>query len=100
MRTNFDFTPYRRSTVGFDRLFDLLETGLRAYASSATVWRQFCGHCGSSLFWSRTHGNWSDWICIALSTLDSAFMPQQQKHVHMASKPTWSDFGAACAHGE
>ena len=29
MRTNFDFTPYRRSTVGFDRLFDLLETGMR-----------------------------------------------------------------------
>ena len=25
MRTNFDFSPYRRSTVGFDRLFDLLE---------------------------------------------------------------------------
>ena len=30
MRTNFDFTPYRRSTVGFDRLLDLLETGPRA----------------------------------------------------------------------
>ena len=30
MRTNFDFTPYRRSTVGFDRLFDLLETGYRS----------------------------------------------------------------------
>ena len=29
MRTNFDFTPYRRSTVGFDRLFDLLETASR-----------------------------------------------------------------------
>jgi molecular chaperone IbpA len=29
MRTNFDFTPYRRSTVGFDRLFDLLETNMR-----------------------------------------------------------------------
>ena len=29
MRTEFDFTPYRRSTVGFDRLFDLLETGTR-----------------------------------------------------------------------
>jgi molecular chaperone IbpA len=27
MRTNFDFTPYRRSTVGFDRLFDMLESG-------------------------------------------------------------------------
>jgi len=30
MRTNFDFAPYRRSTVAFDRLFDLLETGSRA----------------------------------------------------------------------
>ncbi|HEY7806122.1 MAG TPA: Hsp20 family protein [Croceibacterium sp.] len=26
----FDFTPYRRSTVGFDRLFDLLENQGRA----------------------------------------------------------------------
>ncbi len=33
MRTNFDFSPYRRSTVGFDRLFDLLETGARADSS-------------------------------------------------------------------
>jgi molecular chaperone IbpA len=29
MRNNFDFTPYRRSTVGFDRLFNLLEAGTR-----------------------------------------------------------------------
>ena len=28
--TRFDFTPYRRSTVGFDRLFDLLENNGRA----------------------------------------------------------------------
>ena len=28
MRTAFDFTPYRRSTVGFDRLFNLLESSL------------------------------------------------------------------------
>jgi molecular chaperone IbpA len=27
MRTNIDLTPFRRSTVGFDRLFDLLESG-------------------------------------------------------------------------
>jgi molecular chaperone IbpA len=33
MRTNFDFSPYRRSTVGFDRLFDLLETGASAQAA-------------------------------------------------------------------
>ena len=27
MRSAFDFAPYRRSTVGFDRLFDMLENG-------------------------------------------------------------------------
>ena len=27
---NYDFTPYRRSTVGFDRLFDFLESASRA----------------------------------------------------------------------
>ena len=30
MRTGFDFAPYRRSTVGFDRLFDFLENASRA----------------------------------------------------------------------
>ena len=30
MRTNLDLTPYRRSTVGFDRLFDLLESSMPA----------------------------------------------------------------------
>ena len=29
MRTSFDFSPYRRSTVGFDRLFDFLENSGR-----------------------------------------------------------------------
>lgn len=31
--TRFDFTPYRRSTIGFDRLFDLLETSSRQNTS-------------------------------------------------------------------
>jgi molecular chaperone IbpA len=31
--TRFDFTPYRRSTVGFDRLFDLLENQGRSGGS-------------------------------------------------------------------
>jgi len=30
MPESFDFTPYRRTTVGFDRLFDLLERQARA----------------------------------------------------------------------
>lgn len=28
MRTDFDLTPFRRSSVGFDRLFDMLENGV------------------------------------------------------------------------
>ncbi len=30
MRTAFDLSPYRRSTVGFDRLFDFLENAARS----------------------------------------------------------------------
>ncbi|HEX8301040.1 Hsp20 family protein [Sphingomonas sp.] len=30
----FDFTPFRRSTIGFDRLFDLLETSARQSAEN------------------------------------------------------------------
>ncbi len=33
MRSAFDFTPYRRSTVGFDRLFDFLENATRSEAT-------------------------------------------------------------------
>ena len=32
MRTAFDFSPFRRSTVGFDRLFDMLENSNGAQA--------------------------------------------------------------------
>ncbi len=30
MRTTLDFSPYRRSSIGFDRLFDLLENASRS----------------------------------------------------------------------
>ncbi|HEX6217861.1 MAG TPA: Hsp20 family protein [Sphingomicrobium sp.] len=32
MRSAFDFAPFRRSTVGFDRLFDMLETNAAGQA--------------------------------------------------------------------
>lgn len=40
MRTNFDFSPYRRSTVGFDRLFDMLEASTRG-GDGADGWPPF-----------------------------------------------------------
>jgi len=33
MRNSFDFAPFRRSTVGFDQLFEMLERGASASAS-------------------------------------------------------------------
>lgn len=62
---------------------------LTSYASSAGVKRQFCARCGSSLFWSRATGEYSDWISIALGTLDSPFKPDKQKHIHADSQATW-----------
>jgi len=38
MRNSFDFTPFRRSTVGFDRLFDMIES---ARADISDTWPPF-----------------------------------------------------------
>src|SRR3569832_158263 len=35
MRTDFDFSPYYRDTVGFDRMFDLLDSVANQTGSSA-----------------------------------------------------------------
>ena len=35
MRNSFDFSPFRRSTVGFDRLFDMIESSARAEVSDS-----------------------------------------------------------------
>lgn len=60
------------------------EDALTAYPSSESVLRSFCSRCGSSLFWSRSQGQFKDWICIALATLDTPFTPEKQQHVHVA----------------
>lgn len=65
------------------------DESLKAYQSSTAVVRQFCRHCGSSLFWSKSEGGFSDWISIALGTLDTPFTPVKQKHIQVASKASW-----------
>jgi hypothetical protein len=62
---------------------------IAAYASSETVVREFCAKCGSNLFWSRSQGQFADWISIALGTLDTAFIPHQQKHIHTDAAVPW-----------
>ncbi|WP_159912604.1 GFA family protein [Pantoea sp. 18069] len=70
---------------------------IKSYASSETVLRQFCSHCGSTLFWSRSQGEYAQWISVALATLDTPFAPRQQKHVHAASKASWYEIPPSCS---
>ena len=62
---------------------------LTGYPSSETVLREFCRACGSSLFWSRHSGEHSDWVSIALGTLDTPVSLDKQKHIQVASKAPW-----------
>ncbi|MGC5700776.1 GFA family protein [Pseudomonas sp. NFXW11] len=62
---------------------------LKHYESSPGVLRQFCSNCGSSLFWSRTQGEFADWISIAAATLDTPFSPPKQKHLCVQQKVAW-----------
>lgn len=62
---------------------------LRSYSSSSSVLRQFCANCGSPLFWSRSEGEYSEWISIALGTLDTQLTSQKQQHIRVDSKASW-----------
>lgn len=62
---------------------------LKGFASSATVLRQFCAKCGSNLFWSRSAGEFCDWVSIALATLDTSFVPSKARQVHEESRLSW-----------
>ncbi|WP_445577956.1 GFA family protein [Pseudomonas sp. E141] len=64
-------------------------TSIKTYASSRTVLREFCVQCGSTLFWSRSQGEFACWVSVALGTLDTPFLPQKQKDVHFDSAAPW-----------
>jgi len=62
---------------------------LMAYQSSKGVTRQFCCRCGSSLFWTDSTGAFSEWVSIALGSLDTPLRTRKQKHVCVGSKADW-----------
>jgi len=62
---------------------------ITVYSASESVLREFCARCGSTLFWSRTQGEFSGWVSIALGTLDTPFTPREQKHVYVGSSVDW-----------
>ena len=66
---------------------------VRGHASSPGVLRSFCAACGSPLTWHQAEGEWRHWISIALGTLDTPFIPNKQRQVHAASRPSWASGG-------
>lgn len=62
---------------------------LACYESSPGVARRFCATCGATLTWHRSAGEFSDWICLALGTLDTPFTPAKQRHVHAECAVPW-----------
>jgi hypothetical protein len=66
---------------------------LKIFNSSEGVARQFCSDCGSSLFWSDSKGEYSDWMSVAIGTLDTPLLSEKQKHVCVASKAPWYAIG-------
>ena len=62
---------------------------ITAFSSSESALREFCARCGSNLFWSRSMGEFADWVSIALGTLDTPFTPLKQQHIHLDSTASW-----------
>jgi hypothetical protein len=63
------------------------EASIVTYASSELVRRQFCGTCGSSLFW--LHAARPDVIDVALGTLDGDPGGRPLSHIFVGSKAVW-----------
>ena len=63
------------------------ETGIRAYRSSPTVTRTFCGTCGSTLQWITDDR--PDALDIAIGTLDDDPGVRPSLHIFTASKAPW-----------
>ena len=83
----------RRREVQVLRVQPLGREFVRGHASSPGVLRSFCAACGSPLTWHQAEGEWRHWISIALGTLDTPFIPNKQRQVHAASRPSWASGG-------
>jgi hypothetical protein len=62
---------------------------LRTYRSSKSVTRQFCGTCGSSLFWSDDQYPQS--IEVALGTLDGDPGGRPVAHIFVKDRASWNE---------
>lgn len=63
------------------------ESALRSHVSSEGVTRQFCGTCGSQLFWSKKDA--PDAISITLGTLDGDPGGRATAHIYAKDRAPW-----------
>ena len=47
---------------------------LMSYNSSGSIMRKYCKICGSNIEWSGSK-DYSDWVSVAISTLDTPYKP-------------------------
>jgi hypothetical protein len=67
--------------------FELLAGSVLSYRASNFATRQFCGRCGSALFWRRDGG---DDLDIFLGSLDRpGEMPMPQKQIWTQHRIAW-----------
>jgi hypothetical protein len=59
---------------------------LQVYHSSPGIERQFCGRCGSTLFWVDTNGRR---VWVSLGTLDGDPGRPADCHIFVGSKAPW-----------
>lgn len=57
------------------------------YASSASIRRGFCAHCGSSLTYRSTAH--PDYLTLAIASLDDPDAAAPNYHIHTASQVSW-----------
>ena len=61
---------------------------IEAYVSSERAVRGFCRVCGSSLYYCQNDGH----LELALGCLDDEPQTLPNRHIHVASKPKWSQW--------
>jgi hypothetical protein len=60
---------------------------LRRYRSSEAVTREFCGTCGSQLFWSRDEH--PEALAVTLGTIDGDPGGRPEAHIYVRDRACW-----------
>jgi hypothetical protein len=80
------FASARHDAIKIDGL-----ESLGQYSASTSASRQFCKHCGSTMFWHEQGEYGQDYLCVTLGSLDTVFEPTDWQHFYVSCKASWYD---------